>query len=288
MSTKEKVDIVVSATNKTRAEFDTIVKDLNKVEKKTGRVILAQSKFGKAMKKSGREGAQAMEGIANKAGVAGRPLMSLGPTGLGAAAAVGTLTAATIKGTSAFMDWDMQLKRTDALLRATMWSAGLTTQELAAMAKARDLATLGDKESILGAMDALLTFKSIQGDVFRDTVVLAQDMSATFKTDLRSSIVQLGKALEDPTTGLTALRRVGVSFTESEKEMIKAMMEANDVAGAQGKIISILQNQFGGAADAEAQAGNGLAGAVDTLGYEWRELMESMEQSRAAADGVNA
>ena len=46
----------------------------------------------------------------------------------------------------------------------------------------------------------------------------------------------VGKALNDPLKGLTALSRIGVQFTAQQQEQIKAMVEVGDVAGAQ-KII---------------------------------------------------
>ena len=35
---------------------------------------------------------------------------------------------------------------------------------------------------------------------------------------MKTAALQLGKALEEPEIGMSALRRVGVSFTEQQKE----------------------------------------------------------------------
>jgi hypothetical protein len=40
-------------------------------------------------------------------------------------------------------------------------------------------------------------------------------------TDMKSSAIQLGKALNDPIKGITALSRVGVSFTQQQKDQIE-------------------------------------------------------------------
>jgi len=68
--------------------------------------------------------------------------------------------------------------------------------------------------------------------------------------DLQSSAVQVGKALNNPTEGLTALTRVGVSFTEEQKKAVEALMETGNVADAQKVILGELERQFGGSAAA--------------------------------------
>ena len=67
--------------------------------------------------------------------------------------------------------------------------------------------------------------------------------------------MQVGKALNDPIAGVSALGRAGVQFTDDQKAMIKSMVETGNVAGAQGIILGELETQFGGSA----------AAAVDTF-----------------------
>jgi predicted nucleic acid-binding Zn-ribbon protein len=64
--------------------------------------------------------------------------------------------------------------------------------------------------------------------------------------------VQVGKALNDPIKGVTALGRAGVQFTAEQKELITTLTESGDVAGAQAIILGELETQFGGAAEAAA------------------------------------
>jgi hypothetical protein len=109
----------------------------------------------------------------------------------------------------------------------------------------------------------------VQGDVFDRTIKAAADMSAALGGDLNSATMQLAKALENPTEGLGALSRSGTVFTQSQKDMVKAMVEAGDTASAQAFILSELEAQYGGTAEAAAQ---GLAGAQDTLGQRMQEL----------------
>jgi hypothetical protein len=108
----------------------------------------------------------------------------------------------------------------------------------------------------------MLTFKSITGDAFKDALRLAQDLAEVGFGDLKMGATQLGKALEDPIVGLGALRRVGVSFTDAQKEMIKVLTMTGRKAEAQRIILDALDEQVGGAG---VKAATGLAGAIDSL-----------------------
>jgi len=150
------------------------------------------------------------------------------------------------------------------------------------------LATLASVDGIAEAQSVLLTFKSVSGDTFKQAIVLSQDMAAVFGGTAKDKALQLGKALESPTEGLTALKRSGVSFTEQQKDQITALDAAGNRAEAQRLILQELQNQIGGAGAASA---GGLSGSVDTLSQRWDEfkigLVSSTDANEAAADLFN-
>jgi hypothetical protein len=161
--------------------------------------------------------------------------------------------------------------RADAELKRTFDSMGAaaftTVDALKATQKELQSTTTFADEEISHLQSVLLTFGNVTGDAFDRATEAALDMSALLGQDLQASAIQLGKALNDPITGLTALRRVGVSFTEQQKDQIKVMTEAGDVAAAQGIILSEVERQFGGAAEALAQtAGGQLKQALNELG----------------------
>jgi vacuolar-type H+-ATPase subunit I/STV1 len=56
---------------------------------------------------------------------------------------------------------------------------------------------------------------------------------------------------------LTALRRVGITFSDEQEELIKSFVATNDVASAQGVILEELESQFGGVARAAAETATG-------------------------------
>lgn len=151
------------------------------------------------------------------------------------------------------------------------WTTASELQQRASELQSKT--TFGDEE-ILHMQSVLLTFGNITEEVFGKTEAIALDMSAALGQDLQSSAVMLGKALNDPAVGLSALSRVGVSFTEQQKEQIKAMTESGDLLGAQTLMMSALEDQFEGSAEAIAgthagkmkQAMNDFGDAMETVG----------------------
>ena len=76
---------------------------------------------------------------------------------------------------------------------------------------------------------------------------------------LKSANMLLGKALNDPIAGLAKLTRAGVTFTEGQKDQIKAWVEHGQIAKAQGLIIAEVNREFGGSAEAAATPAQKLA-----------------------------
>lgn len=109
-----------------------------------------------------------------------------------------------------------------------------------------------DGDALREMTNVMFTFGNVTGKTFTRANELALDLSVAFGKDLQSSAVMVGKAINDPIKGLTALSRIGVSFTAKQEEQIKAMMGVNDVAGAQKIIMRELTKQVGGSAKAQA------------------------------------
>lgn len=150
----------------------------------------------------------------------------------------------------------------NAVLKSTAGVAGLTANELKNMANSlQQVTTFGD-EAILEAQSLLLTFTKVGEDVFPQATETILNMSTAMGTDLQSSTVQLGKALNDPIAGIGALSRVGVQLTETQKEQIKKFTEMGDVASAQKVILGELETQFGGLARASAET---MAGGLEQM-----------------------
>lgn len=156
-------------------------------------------------------------------------------------------------------------------IRATGGAAGLSARQIADYAAELQRSTGVGDESILKSAGVLLSFKQISGDVFKDTLRLAQDMAVVMGTDLNSAVLQLSKALADPVARLGELSRAGIVFTQAQKDMVKEMVNAGQLMEAQKFILAEIESQYGGAAKA---ARDTLGGALQALGSEWGDLQE--------------
>jgi len=116
--------------------------------------------------------------------------------------------------------------------------------------------TGADRNAIKQGQALLLTFKEIgvsaseTGGNFDRATNAAIDLAAAGFGSIESNSIQLGKALNDPIKGMSALSRSGVSFTDVEKEMVKQMVEANQMLEAQDFILQAVEQQVGGTAEA--------------------------------------
>lgn len=167
-------------------------------------------------------------------------------------------------------DAERQLSQT---ISSTGGAAGYTATELKQMAsELQGVTRFGDEATIKGQA-LLLTFTNIGRDVFPQATETMLDMSQALGQDLKSSAIQLGKALNDPITGVTALQRVGVSFTEGQKEQIRVLVENGQAMEAQKLILAELSREFGGQAAAAAET---YAGKIEQLGNSWGDLKEQL------------
>jgi len=118
-------------------------------------------------------------------------------------------------------------------------------------------ASLFEDDQILRQVTAnMLTFGNVSGAAFDRAQQAAVDLSARLGQDLQASTIMIGKALNDPIKGLSALRRVGIQFTADQEAQIKAMAGVGDMAGAQAIMLAELERQFGGSAEAARNAAN--------------------------------
>jgi hypothetical protein len=116
--------------------------------------------------------------------------------------------------------------------------AQVVTDRLVELANKTALATGVDQNSIKLTQAKLLTFKELAatadevGGSFDRATKAAIDMAAAGFGEAEMNAVQLGKALNDPIKGITALAKSGITFTKEEKNLIKAMVETSDASAA--------------------------------------------------------
>ncbi|MFA5396240.1 MAG: phage tail length tape measure family protein [Methanogenium sp.] len=159
------------------------------------------------------------------------------------------------------------------VLKATGYTAGYTTDQLKLYAsELQGLTTYGD-DVITNTMAVLASFRNIRGDVFKDATESILDMATVMGTDAASAALQLGKALNDPIDGISALTRVGVSFTDEQKKQIENFIKMGDVASAQQIILKEIQKEFGGVSKEMAKTD---VGKIKQMANVWDDLKEKV------------
>jgi hypothetical protein len=134
------------------------------------------------------------------------------------------------------------------------------TDRLVKLAEATALNTGVDQNAIKLTQAKLLTFKELAatadqvGGAFDRATMAAIDMAAAGFGEAESNAVQLGKALNDPIKGITALTRSGITFTAEEKKLIETLVNSGKTLEAQDLILKAIETQVGGTAEATANA----------------------------------
>lgn len=178
-------------------------------------------------------------------------------------------------------------RQTEAVIRSTGGAANVTGTELGKLAKNLQAKTAVEDDAIRVGANLLLTFTNVRNeagkgnDVFNQATGVLVDMAAAMGTDVSSGAIQLGKALNDPIAGVSALAEVGVTFTDQQKEQIRTMVEAGDTAKAQQIILAELRKEFGGSAAAQADDLDRLGNKYDAF----REKVGAMALGVAGALG---
>ncbi len=169
--------------------------------------------------------------------------------------------------------------QTEAVLKSTGTTANGTGKDIADLASRLQTLTSVADDQIQSGANLLLTFKNIKNvagagnDVFDQTVKAMLDVSRAMGTDASGEAVRLGKALNDPVKGISALTRVGIQFTDQQKAQIKALTDSGDLLGAQKIILAELNSQFGGSAETYAKT---FAGQLELMNNELSDLSEEI------------
>jgi len=174
---------------------------------------------------------------------------------------------------NAYAEFEAQSVRLGAVLKATGAETWTTTSALTKYANELQTATGKSANEIKRMQSVLLGFQSITGENFDRLTKNMLDMVDVMGGDMVSAANTFGKAMDNPVESLGALSRYGFKFTEEEKRMVKAMQEANDIAGAQVVILKSMEKAFGGASEAHAKTIQGMKEYIKTLKEQHKALV---------------
>jgi len=178
-------------------------------------------------------------------------------------------------------DWEAQERAvavTTAALQSTGDACGMTVKQLIDLSDEIQKTTTVSHTNALAMEDMLLTYTHIGKETFPEATKAIVDMAARVG-DLTSDARIVGRALQDPINGLTMLQRVGVQFSQVQKDQIANFVKTNQLAAAQGVILKELEIKYGGSA---AAIRNTFGGAVTALNNDITDLKENLGQYIAA------
>jgi len=260
------------------ADVDSLRRGLRKAEKDIGKLEATTTKAGRGI-------SAGFSGVARAAKFAG--------VAIGAGIVYEAKRAVV-----AFQESNKVSRQTQAVLKSTGGVANVTAKHVSDLASSISRKTGVDDEAIASGENLLLTFKNVRNEVGKGNKVFdratqaAVNLSAAGFGDLSGTSKQLGKALNDPVKGITALGRAGVTFTQEQKDTIASLVEHNDLLGAQKIILREVESQVAGSAKAQATStaklrvafgnleedlGSGLAPAVDAIADKLTEFAIDVE-----------
>jgi chromosome segregation ATPase len=157
------------------------------------------------------------------------------------------------------------------ILQTTNHAIGMTAEQVYSLNEAWAEAT-GINDALLNEVAAIgATFTQLSNGIFPRLMEQALNMSTIFGQDLKQSMVQLGIATNNLQYG--RLTRVGITFTEQQKDQITAHREAGEVLEGQILIMDELEAEIGQVAKA---MGETSLGAIDKYKTAWVDLYEEL------------
>lgn len=213
---------------------------LSAVDKMTAVVDKA---YGNASKKM-----QSMQRVSSGMRNAGAAASVAGGIIIGALA--GTITAAEGAATAQ--------ARLEQVFRSMGDTTGRGAADAMKYADSLELITGVDGDLIMLSQAKLATFAEVSSEtarmagIFDRATAATVDLAAAGFGDAASNAVQLGKALNDPIKGITAMTRSGITFTKVEQEKIKMLTLSGRQLEAQNIILAAVEKQVGGVAAATA------------------------------------
>lgn len=173
--------------------------------------------------------------------------------------------------------------QTAQVLKTTGQAAGVTQKQVEDLATSILMKTGIDDEAVQSSENLLLSFTRVRNeagkgnDIFNRATKVIQDYSVRTGKSATQATMLFGKALNEVAQGQipTSIRGLG-KLSDAQVKQMKAMVASGDVAGAQGVILKMLEQRYGGAAEA---AGKTLPGKINILRESFKNFSAELFQS---------
>lgn len=171
---------------------------------------------------------------------------------------------------------DSAIAELGAVLNSTSNIAGVTEEQAIKLSKSLESVTTFSDEAVMHAESMALTFTNLGRSVFPDATEAILNLATMMGQDVKTSAIQLGKALNDPADRIGALTRMGVTFNKQQIEMVQNLQNSGRGLDAQRYILHELATEFGGQARAAAL----------TFGGQLKQLSNSFDDVKERIGGM--
>ncbi|WWW34087.1 phage tail length tape measure family protein [Stenotrophomonas rhizophila] len=253
-------------------------------ERDLGKAARASERSARAMRQMQREMSDSFAQAARDAKVSVTSIdlsmatLAKGFAAVGGGALLGMFIAETVAAQN-------ELAQLNAALKSTGQAAGFNSKQLTDMADKMAKATIQSSGEIVNAQTRLLSYTSIVGENFPRALQLAIDQSVRLGENITQSAETIGKALEYPTEGISALTKQGFRFTEQQKDMLASLVEGGRLAEARAMVMGVMEESYAGAGKAARET---LGGALIGLKESFNDLLGSQAQSGGIAAATAA
>lgn len=161
------------------------------------------------------------------------------------------------------------LARLRAVIEITGKSSELSASQISKWASSLEQSFNVDKSSIMQAAAGLMTFENIDSSSIERIFQISTDLSYVWGSEIGTTIVNIGKVLEDPISNMDSLRRMGVLISTETKQVVTNLLEQNAKYEAQAVLLDEIQEKVSGVANTVA---NTNVGKWQQLGTTWKEF----------------
>lgn len=186
---------------------------------------------------------------------------------------VTTLVAVYKKSITEARNFAAEQGQLESVIKSTGMAAGFTALQLNRMADSFAKSTSFSAGEINRAQTRLLSYSGVVGDTFPQAMQITIDMAARMGMSIEQSAETIGRALDIPSQGLSALSRQGFRFTQSQKDLVEQLEATGRVAEAQKIIIDAVTASYGGAAEA---LNTGLTKATSDAAKAYQDLLTTI------------
>jgi hypothetical protein len=184
-------------------------------------------------------------------------------------------------GADLFKNWisqaaevELSIARFDRVFQNMGSTVGYTKEQMAGItAEVRGMSTASANET-RQAMQNMMAFTNVRGDLFRDAMKSAADLATMMGTNLPQAARTLGHALENPEHAMRLLRQAGISLTKVQEYQLQ---NAGDLAARQAALMNIIQSKSGGMSLIERESFSGQMKLVEN---------DMKEATRAIGDAL--